>query len=198
MPRLLALCLLFCSPLTACDDGGGQAPPPARSRVDAVLAPAGSGVSLDAFCEVQGRGSSAPTFSWPELDGATPSTAGGWSWVSLWATWCQPCLAELPMLKRWEERLNSQGPVVAIHHVSVDASTEDLARFRGRRGDAPSGPRVADQAAVAPWLASMGLDAGAAIPIHLFVDPQQRIRCVRVGAVSESDYTVVEHILQDS
>ena len=42
----------------------------------------------------------------------------------------------------------------------------------------------------------LGLDRGAAIPIHVFVDPQQRVRCVRVGAVSEPDYKTVEHLLQ--
>ncbi len=195
MTRLSALCLLFCGPLVACDGAGAPAPPPSRSRVDAVLAPAGSGVSLDAFCEVQGRGGSATKMSWPELDGEVPGTSGVWTWVSLWATWCQPCLAELPMMKRWEERLQGVGHAVIVRHVSVDANAEDLASFRSSYTDPPGGPRVADQASVEPWLGSLGLDAGAAIPIHLFVDPQQRIRCVRVGAVSEPDYAAVEAIL---
>ena len=195
MPRLLALGLLLCGPLPGCGDSEPSAPPPSRSRVDAVLAPAGDNVKLDAFCEVQGRGATAPSLSWPELDGAAPAASGGWAWVSLWATWCQPCLAELPMMKRWEERLQGEGHALAMQHISVDASAADLDSFRAGHPDAPAGPRVSDQASVEPWLASLGLDAGAAIPIHLFVDPQQHIRCVRVGAVSEADYPTVKHIL---
>lgn len=100
------------------------------------------------------------------------------------------------MMRRWEEKLAGEGVEFAIRHVSVDASAEDLSAYRAKHADAPSGPRVVDQAAVGPWLTSLGLDEGAAIPIHLFVNPDQKIRCVRVGAVSEHDYRTVKQILQ--
>ena len=190
MPRLMACALLLISTGTACD-GAPSPPPPPRSRVAAVAAPAGPQVKLDAFCELQASADTATTLSWPELDGAAPPMAGRWSWVSLWATWCLPCIAELPLMKSWEQKLAAEGLPVAITHISVDARAEDLDKFRSANATAPKGPRVADQASVEPWLGSLGLDAGAAIPIHLFVDPDKKIRCVRVGAVSEADYRAV-------
>ncbi|MDP7112366.1 MAG: hypothetical protein QGH45_10390 [Myxococcota bacterium] len=190
--------LVLLGGLVASGCGGGDpgAPPaPTRSRVDAVAATPEQGPKLDAFCEVLAADGGGLTLSWPELDGEAPAAADGWTWVSLWATWCGPCVEEVPLMRSWEEKLRGAGLPVAVEHVSVDASAEDLATYRGKHPDAPTGPRVADQAAVAPWLTTLGLDEGAAIPIHLFVDPTQRVRCIRVGAVSASDYATVKRIV---
>lgn len=177
--------------------GGGTVDAPAPSRVDVVLAEGDAGDKLAGFCEVLVPADKAQAFVWPELDGAAPAVGEGWLWVGLWATWCGPCIEEMPLIERWDKRLESQGVAVTIRHVSVDASAEDLSGYRKKHADAPEGPRVEDQASVEPWLTSLGLDRGAAIPIHVFVDPQQRVRCVRVGAVSEPDYKTVEHLLEE-
>jgi len=153
-------------------------------------------VDLTAFCEVVATPGSASTLTWPDLEGQVEPADSGWTWYSLWATWCVPCLAEMPMMRRWEQKLTSEGVELGVRHVSVDATAEDLAAYRREHADAPAGPRVVDQATVSPWLTSLGLDEGAAIPIHLFADPQSRVRCIRVGAVSEPDYDTVKHILQ--
>ncbi len=193
----LILALLGGLASAGCGDGGADAPPaPVRSRVDAVVAAPDDGPKLEAFCEVVARGGSAQTLTWPEMDGEAPATGDGWTWVSLWATWCGPCIEEVPLMRGWEERLRGEGLPVTVEHVSVDASAGDLATYRGKHADAPVGPRVADQATVGPWLTTLGLDEGAAIPIHLFVDPDRRVRCIRVGAVTAPDYAVVKGILE--
>ena len=179
-----------------CGGGGDPAPAPPRSRVDVVLADSDAGPDLTAFCEVVAAPGTANRLSWPALDGDIEAAEAGWSWYSLWATWCVPCLAEMPMMRQWETKLTSEGIGVSIRHVSVDATAEDLSTFHRDHAETPAGPRVEDQATVGPWLTSLGLDEGAAIPIHLFVDPQNRVRCIRVGAVSEPDYDTVKHILQ--
>lgn len=189
-------CLALATALSGCGGGGGDAPPaPVRSRVDAVAAAPDKDSKLDAFCEVRSPAGSARTLTWPELEGEAPTTGDGWTWVSLWATWCGPCIEEVPLMRGWEERLAAEGSPVSVQHVSVDATADDLANYRGKHADAPTGPRVADQAAVTPWLTGLGLDEGAAIPIHLFVDPSQKIRCIRVGAVSAPDYSTVKKIV---
>ena len=196
LTRANAVCLALATALAGCGGGGGDAPPaPTRSRVDAVAAAPDRDTKLDAFCEVRAPAAEARTLTWPEMDGTAPVTGEGWTWVSLWATWCGPCIEEVPLMRGWEEKLAGEGLVVAVQHVSVDASADDLAAYRNRHADAPTGPRVADQASVTPWLTGLGLDEGAAIPIHLFVDPQQKVRCIRVGAVSAPDYPTVKKIV---
>lgn len=182
--------------VTGCPGGGGETPPaPSRSRVDVVLTEPDEGPSLEAFCEVVEPPGQGRKLTWPVLDGEAHPDVAGWTWTSLWATWCVPCLEEMPRMDRFESRLREKGYPVTVQHVSVDATADDLARFRREHPEAPACPRVADQATVDPWLTEQGLDAGASIPIHIFADPQDRIRCIRMGAVSEHDYAAVEKIV---
>lgn len=177
--------------LTGCPSGE---PAPVRSRVDAVTsAPVDRG-RVEAFCEVLSAAGAAPPFQPPAMEGTLPDDPG-WTWVSLWATWCVPCIEELPLMRQWVERMEKAGDPVALRFISVDARVEDLSGFRSRRPDAPDGPRLQSQEDLGPWLASLGVDGAASIPIHLFVDPQDRVRCVRVGGVSAHDEPTVRHLL---
>src|SRR5688500_1364907 len=75
----------------------------------------------DRFAPV-GAGSRAPAYSAPTLDGQTVSLAslrGKVVVLNVWATWCRPCLQEMPALERLHQQLSSQG--LAIVAVSVDA-----------------------------------------------------------------------------
>ena len=68
--------------------------------------------------------------------------------IDFWATWCPPCMAELPNVKAVYERFNQQG--FEIIGVSADESREDLERvvrekslkwpqhFEGRGNEAPN------------------------------------------------------------
>jgi thiol-disulfide isomerase/thioredoxin len=163
--------------------------------VDVVLTEPDQGPNLEAFCEVVVAPGQGRALTWPELVGEPHPDVEGWTWTSLWATWCVPCLEEMPRMDRFEKKLNDKGHAVTVQHVSVDATAGDLDRYRKEHPEAPPGPRVADQASVDPWLTEQGLDAGASIPIHIFADPQNRIRCIRMGAVSEHDYAAVEKIV---
>ena len=60
---------------------------------------------------------------------------------------------------------------------------------------AEAGDRPVSQPLVERGLRERGLDASAVIPIHFFVDPEQRVRCVRMGSVSEPEYAAVEKVL---
>lgn len=179
--------------LLACDGTETAAPP--KSRVDAVVAAPKKETSVDDLCEVKAEAATAKTFSLPTLDGPPMARDTGWTWVNLWATWCEPCVEEMPMLVQWQARLAKEGVNVALQFLSVDAAAEDVTKWRGAHPTAPPSMRFAKFSDLGGWLESVGLDATAVIPIHLFVDPDQKVRCVRMGAVSEPEYAAVKKVL---
>ena len=59
----------------------------------------------------------APTISVVDLAGNTVSLsdfAGGLVLINFWATWCEPCLREMPSIERMQSRLGNKITVVAI------------------------------------------------------------------------------------
>src|SRR5262245_36951495 len=104
MDRLSALAFVAFA-LCACDEkkqGTEEAP----SRVNAAKTGAQKGASAEGFCDVHFAGDSGPKFTVPALVGGTLSaTAKTWRWVNVWATWCKPCVEEMPRLAKWREKL---------------------------------------------------------------------------------------------
>ncbi len=178
--------------LGACKDGKGfDEPPPPTSRVNAVAAAPKKAVDLDAFCDVRRSGSDAPTFAFPELAESPPVLAGKWHWVNVWATWCKPCIKEMPMLAKWQSELGS----FDLEFLSIDESAQVIDDYRKDHATTPQTLRIKSTDAVEDWVASTGLDRGATIPIHVFVDPDEKIRCVRSGAIHLQDRAAIVALL---
>lgn len=177
----------------ACAETAPTSPP--LSRVDAVAAPPMRATAVEEFCDTSAGAATAPPFSLPELDAPAPAAATGWSWVNVWATWCGPCVAEMPMIRKWAEKLSTEGAPVDLRFLSVDAAAADLDGYRAKHADAPPTMRIKDFGLVAGWFAALGLDAGTPIPIHFFVDGAQKVRCIRAGAVNDADYAVIKKII---
>lgn len=81
------------------------------------------------------KGSLAPTFRLPALSGAEVDLAalrGRLVVVNFWATWCPPCVAEMPSLERLHRALGPAGLVVL--GVSVDEDEAELRRFVSGHG----------------------------------------------------------------
>jgi len=191
MDRLSPLALLAPLLLAACGQATTTAPPP--SRVDAVVAPPRGQADLDAFCEVHPDPETAPTFVWPPLDGAAPPMTGGWTWVNVWATWCGPCVEELPRISQWPEKLAAQGAPVTLRLLSADDSPGPVLGFQKSHAWAPPTLRVGEGADLPTWAGSMGLPE--VLPLHLFVDPQGKLRCGRSGALSNQDQDTVRRLI---
>lgn len=188
--------MLLLSLLAGCPADSAKAPPVPQTRGDAVIAAPKKEVPVTDFCEQHPAPDQARLFALPTLDGPPMADEGGWSWINVWATWCKPCVEEMPMLVQWQARLAKDGVKVALQFLSVDAKAEDVAKFKAANPSTPPSMRMAKFEDLAGWLGTVGLDASAVLPIHLFVDEQDRVRCVRMGSVGEPEYDVIKRVLK--
>lgn len=187
---LVAVTLAAVALLVGCKDP----PPQAATRVDAVPAKKRDAEKPEAFCDVFHTPAAAPRFAFPALDGEPPEAAQTWRWVNVWATWCKPCVAEMPMVREWVGRMREAGSSIELTFLSVDENREEMQTFAEANAATDLALRMrdaGDDAALEAWLGSLGLDSSAAIPIQAFVGPKGDLRCVRTGGLSYYHYDTV-------
>lgn len=54
--------------------------------------------------------------------------------IDIWATWCEPCIRSLPMVKKLQERFNNDKSDIRIVSVSVDEDKADVIDFLKKHG----------------------------------------------------------------
>jgi thiol-disulfide isomerase/thioredoxin len=123
-------------------------------------------------------GETMPDFQLPGRDGSTLSArslAGAPAVLSFWATWCQPCLRDVPELNE----------LAAVNGIRVVAIALD------ERGWSAVDPFLADH----PMSAEIVLGdeevfrrfGGFAIPYTLVVDKERVVRAIFRGAVTRQE-----------
>jgi thiol-disulfide isomerase/thioredoxin len=199
MDRLHAVRTAFATLLAvgclACDEGAaaGSAPPPGRfEAVTAKAAPAAQTAELEAFCDVRGEAASARDFTPPATEPAGAPLQGE-AWINLWATWCKPCLEELPRLVAWHKELEAQGTGFELRFVSADADAQTLADFRQAHPELPESTRLLTAESAGAYVQALGLDAGAGLPVHAFVHGG-KLTCVRSGAVLDDHRPLIDRL----
>lgn len=159
---------------------GKQATPPA--------APAASATNQSAALPVLAK---APDFRLTTLDGQEVTAAGLRGKVvvvDFWATWCGPCIAEIPGYIALQKKYGPQGLVII--GISVDRKgPEHVKAFAAKNG--------------MTYLVAMGDDALAesfggfdAIPTTFLIDRDGNIRHQKTGSMEHAAYEeIVRRVL---
>ena len=132
--------------------------PAAGGRVDAVQAGAEKKVTADEFCDTRTAEGVAPDLALPALAGGKAAPARGtWRWINVWATWCKPCIEEMPQLVKWHKDLGASGTPFDLVFVSVDdsddlvTSSASVTRTRPTRCASPIRTRCPGGSARSVW-----------------------------------------------
>lgn len=196
--RHLSLLLLL---VAGCEEKVADPGPAQTGRRTAAVKPAERPLDPSGFCEktFPAEGPEARKFAWPplrEVKGQQPATGDGWTWVNVWATWCKPCLEEMPLIGRWKEAMDKERTGVKLELLSIDTPDAEAALAQRVAAGLPGPTRwLREEGDFGPFLDGLGVDRSAAIPIHAFVDPAGMLRCVRVGAIHGRDFGAVKNLV---
>ncbi len=193
---LLALSFLL---WVACNEKSPQ--PMASSRYEAVKAVSNLAAH---WCDTSFAGAAAPRLTLPPLAAPKPGASqvalpkGKRVWVNLWATWCEPCLREMPLLLKWRDDLRKDGVDVDVLFLSLDEDAGAFDEFLAHHKDiaAAKVARVASQHDYEQWTKAFLKDPATPIPIHMLATADGSLRCIRSGSLREGDYPAAKSVLR--
>lgn len=71
-------------------------------------------------------------FSYPDGRSVSPELFRGKTvFINFWATWCKPCVAEMPSLQRMVDKISADSLVFLF---ASDEDAEDITRFQQAKG----------------------------------------------------------------
>lgn len=126
----------------------------------------------------------APGFSYKDVSGKTvslESLRGKYIYIDLWATWCTPCKAEIPHLKKTEEANKDKN--IQFVSISLD-ERKDYQNWKEyvNNNDLQGIQLVADSAFESDFAIKMGI---LSIPRFILIDPSGKI--ISANALRPSD-----------
>lgn len=126
-------------------------------------------------------GDLAPRLTVPQLGGAemdTAALAGKPIWVDFMATWCPPCVDELPVMERLQRQLGTRMTIIVV---DVGEDEDTVASFMTALAiDLPVGLDT-DGAAQRAW-------GAYALPVHYWIGPDGRVGGFLDGGASPRQF----------
>ena len=123
-PLSIAAAILTCLVVLGCDRGV-----PKQSSASTAKQPVADGVVA--------VGNAAPSFSFRALDDKDVGLgdfAGKVVLLNFWATWCVPCVEEMPALERLQKRFGGEGLTIVSINVDPDENLEAVKQFVATNG----------------------------------------------------------------
>lgn len=118
--------------------------------------------------------------------------------VNLWATWCNPCLDELPDFKALFARRSDWGTQVRFVPIQVKDSSAPNMAYRDRQRDMPRAPfMLADRGMNDPLVSALTADQQnklfeGNLPVTLILDCNRRVRWAQFEQLSSVDFSELE------
>lgn len=128
----------------------------------------------------RGARESAPALDLPKLDGAGKVALADYRGkvvvLNYWASWCDPCRRESPLLERWHKRIAKRGgSVVGVDVRDIDGDARSFIQKYGL-----SYPQLRDKGG--DTLDDLGI---IGFPETFVIDKRGRIAAVRRGPVTD-------------
>ena len=108
--------------------------------------------------------------------------------VNFWASWCEPCQQETPLLANWYNRQHGHGVSVGLDENDTAASALQFAKAKG----------VSYPIGVDPQLAAANAYGVTGLPQTFFLNAQHRIVDHVLGAVTQADLDKGLRLMQAS
>jgi thiol-disulfide isomerase/thioredoxin len=133
-------------------------------------------------------------FQWPLVDpDGTPVSLADFKGrpilLNIWATWCPPCLEEMPSIAKLASNAQIKEKGIVILCVSTDESSADLKEFLKTHNWPMKIVRIPDQKIPPAFQTEF-------IPATFLIDPEGRIVSSQIGPALWDDLSVVDYLVK--